>query len=84
VKKERIYIEGELFLTLEVVAKIYEVKTVWLREICDYGLLSSSTQEATEVCIAAVELDRVATIVRLHRSLSIDLETISLLLEAKD
>lgn len=81
---ERIYIKGELFLSLEVVAKIYEVKTVWLRQVCDQGLLSDSPQEAPEVCIASAELDRVATIVRLHRGLSMDLETIALLLEAKD
>lgn len=78
---ERIYIEGELFLSLEVVARLYEVRVVWLQEVCEAGLLSRPPEAGATLCIAAFELDRVATIVRLHHSLSLDLESIALALE---
>jgi len=78
---ERIYVEGELYLSLEEVARVYEVKTVWLQEVCDSGLLSGRGASGGELCIAAVELDRVATIVRLHRVLGLDLEVIAATLD---
>ena len=54
-----IYIGGEQFLSLEVVAELYKVKTVWLHEVCAQGLLASSEHSDVGLCIAAVELDRV-------------------------
>lgn len=78
--ENRVYIEGELYLTVETVAEIYQVRTVWLREVCEYGLLGGVVSE-TRLCIAAVKLDRVAAIVRLGQNWGLDLETIALVLD---
>ncbi len=79
--KERLYIGGELHLSLETVAEIYQVQILWLREVYDAGLVGQGLASGTTPCIAVVQLDRVATIVRLHTVLGLDLETISLTLE---
>ena len=75
-----IYIEGELYLSFEVVAEVYRVQVAWLHEACEVGLFGSGHSPAGP-CIAAVQLDRVSTIVRLHHGLGLDLEAISLTLE---
>lgn len=82
---ERVYVNGELFLSLEVVAELYEVKVLWLRQVHDFGLLGmgAELESGNGPRIAAVELDRVATIVRLHRGLGLDLETIALALDER-
>lgn len=77
----RIYVEGELYLTVETVAEIYRVEVVWLREVLDAGLVAAGAASATGPCIAAARLDHVATIVRLHRTLGLDLDAIRLVLE---
>jgi hypothetical protein len=69
-------VEGELFLRLEVVAQCFEVKTVWLREVYDCGLLGAGVRRDRELHIAAVHLDRVATIVRMQLVFGMDLVTI--------
>ena len=75
------YVGGELFLSLEIVAEIYKVKALWLQEVHDCGLLRGRADAQLPVCIAAAEMDRVATIVRLHVVLGLDLDTIVLTLE---
>ena len=77
-KGDKRYVEGELYLSLEAVAEVYQVKSVWLREAYEHGLLGHGIDEGPSLCIAAVQLDRVATIVRLHEVLGLDLETIVL------
>ncbi|MCC7012914.1 MAG: hypothetical protein IT454_10160 [Planctomycetes bacterium] len=74
---ERIYVDGELFLRLETVAEIYRVRVEWLGEACDRGLVAHATPGGSTRCIAAVELDRVATLVRLHLGLGLDLRRIA-------
>ena len=78
----RIYLGGELHLTVETVAEIYLVDVAWLREVVASGLLDDEPQLADS--IAAVHLDHVATIVRLHRVLGLDVEAIRLALEGAD
>jgi len=80
VTSEHIYIDGELYLTLETVAEVYSVQTVWLRAVCTEGLVGPPVQHGTELCLAAVELDRVAQIVRLNTVLGLELEAIALML----
>ena len=75
---DKLYVSGELYLSLETIAEIYQVQAVWLREAYDFGLLGSGVDSDSTVCIAAVRMDRVATIVRLHDVLGLDIETISL------
>jgi hypothetical protein len=69
-------VEGRLYLSLEVVAELYEVKSVLLRQAYERGLLGAGIDRERTLCIAAVELDRVATIVRLHQTIGLDLEAI--------
>ena len=69
-------VEGELYLSLDIVARCYQVQTVWLREVYDYGLLGAGVGRDREPHIAAVQLDRVAAIVRMRLVLGLDLVTI--------
>lgn len=77
---EQIYIEGDLYLSLETVAEIYHVEVLWLREVYDFGLLGSGVDSGRVIHIQAVQLDRVAAIVRWHVGLGLDVEAISLAL----
>lgn len=80
-KDRQLLVDGELYLGLEVVAEIYEVQLVWLREAYEFGLLGSGVDSGPGLCVAAVEMDRIATIVRLHKVLGMELESIALALE---
>ena len=53
---EKLYLEGELYLSLETVAEVYRVRTVWLREVFDTGLLGPGASGESGPCIAAVQL----------------------------
>lgn len=77
----KVYIDGELHLSLETVAELYQVQTVWLREVYDAGLVGSGRDDDVAPCIAVVQLDRVATIVRLHIVFGFDVDTIAMTLE---
>lgn len=74
---ECVYIDGELYLSIEVVADIYSIQAPWLREACDYGLIAPTAPHGSSLCIAAFQLDRVATIVRLRASLGPGLQRIA-------
>lgn len=80
-RKDAIYIEGELYLTLEAVAEVYSVQTAWLRRACSQGLLGPPVHHGSQLCLAAVELDRVARIVRMNTVLGLEFEAIALMLE---
>src|SRR6185503_13554440 len=69
VSEDRIYVDGELFLSVETVAEIYRVEVVWLREVVESGLLGGDAAPRAVGRIAAVRLDRLAAIVRLHHVL---------------
>ncbi len=70
----------ETFLSLETIAAIYRVDRIWLREVFEFGLLESGFERDATVWIAAVELDHVATLVRLRAVCGADVSTIALLL----
>jgi len=74
---ERVYIDGELYLSIELVAELYSVQSVWLREVCERGLIAPTAPHGASVCVAAFQLDRIATIVRLHSSFGLDLRRIA-------
>ncbi len=75
--EERVYLDGELHLTLETVARIYRVEVVWLREVYDRGLLGSGRPAQRTVCIAAARLDHVATVVRLRHLVGADVDALA-------
>lgn len=77
----QIRIEGELYLTLETVAEVYAVEVLWLSEVCAVGLLEPAQHATGELCIAAIELDRVARIVRLNLVLGVSLDSVVALID---
>lgn len=74
----RFVVEGELYLSLEVVAEVYEIQPVRLARFLELGLLPTRVVSQTTV-VAAAQLDRVATIVR-YEALGCDAELIAVLL----
>jgi hypothetical protein len=77
VTRDSLHVEGELYLRLETVAELYRVRTVWLREAFDQGLLGRGHRAAGGLFIAAVQLDRVATVVKYHVALGLDVDAIA-------
>ena len=73
---KRIYLDGELHLTLKTVAEIYQVEVVWLREVYDRGLLGAGRDAERTVCLAAARLDHVATVVRLRHLVGRDIDAL--------
>jgi hypothetical protein len=74
---QHVYIDGELYLSLELVAELYRVQPLVLRGACEHGLIAPTAPHGSGVCIAAFRLDRVATIVRLHVGLGLDLRRVA-------
>jgi hypothetical protein len=75
-------VAGELYLSLTTVAEIWCVEPGWLAEVHGLGLLRRSLALEAEVFVAAAEMDRLASIVRLARILGGDLAALELELEA--
>jgi hypothetical protein len=78
----RLTIHGECFVTLSSVAECFHVHSAWIREVYDFGLLGRGEHVGDDLAIAAAQLDRVATIQRLHRHYGLDLATIEIVLES--
>ena len=77
----RTWVDGELYLSIETVAEVYRVEVVWLREVIESGLLGTGAALGPAGAIAAIRMDHVATIVRMHRALGLDVDAIRLALE---
>jgi hypothetical protein len=77
VSSEPFDVDGVLHLSIETVAELYRVRTVWLEEALDRGLVAAGRAPRA---IAITELDRVATVVRLHVVLGLEQAAIELLL----
>ena len=75
-------VAGELYLSLETVAEIWHVEPGWLAQVHGRGLLGRSVDLETEVFVAAADMDRLASIVRLARILEGDLAALELELDA--
>lgn len=74
---EPILHEGEVYLSLEVVAEIYQVSSVVLHQVYERGLLGPGLARGSTVCIATISFDRVATVVRMHEAYGLDVEAIA-------
>ena len=72
-----IRIDGELYLSLETIASIYEIQIVWLEQAFSRGLFGPGANSEGVTCLAAAQLDFVATVVRMHKYLDADLTTIT-------
>lgn len=77
---ERFVVAGESYLALELVARCYAVERELLLEAFELGLFGPGLWRGTSLAIASVQLDRVATVVRLHVHQGVDLAGIALLL----
>jgi len=81
VKGHQITVEGELYLSLETYAEIFRIQVTWLRDVYDRGLLGEGVPSEAWICVASTQMDRIATLVRLHNSLGVDIDTLAWLLE---
>jgi len=77
---DRFVIRGQVHVSLQAVARCFDVRISWVEEIYEQGLLGSCQRVDNRVAIAAAELDRVARIVRLHFCQGIDLAGIVFLM----
>ncbi len=80
----RVVIRGESYWTLEAVAESYQCEVTWLRTVYDYGLLGRGERLEGSVAVHVRQLDRVATILRLHVYQGLELSAVRLLLETDD
>ncbi len=74
-------IQGESWVTLEVVAECYDCEVAWVEEVWRAGLIGSGRRIEGGVAVRAVMLERVADVVRLHRHQGVALELVAALLE---
>ena len=72
-KHQKRHIDGELYLSLETVAEVYELELVWLEGVRREGLLGDCPEQEERVWIAAARLERVAVLVRLCHGFGLDL-----------
>ena len=77
---ERFVVAGESYVVLELVARFYAVDLDFLAEAYSLGLFGRGVERSGAVAIASVQLDRVATVVRLHVHQGVNLPGIALFL----
>ncbi len=77
-------IEGQLYLTLELVAECYEVQVSWLTEVYELGLLGHGERIESRIAIPVIRLDRVARVIRMHFHYGQELTSLEPLLEAEE
>ena len=75
----RIEVRGEVFVTLETAAECYRVEMLWIQQIYAQGLLGPGERVGGSIAVPAVELDRLAAILRWQHH-GLDLETVMALL----
>ena len=78
---EHEHFEGETWVTLEALATCYRVDVAVVREAYSLGLLGPGAQAEGGLVVHVTQLERMATIVRLHVHLGVDLPGIALFLE---
>ena len=62
----RLVIRGDVHLTLDAVARCYNVRLQWLTEVYELGLLGPGEHHGASVAIPARRLDRAARVIQLH------------------
>ena len=75
----RIVIDGETYLSVQTVAECYHCEVTWVREVCEFGLLSVR-YVGSDVVIPSYLLDRLAAIIRMHRYYGLNMAGIALAL----
>lgn len=76
--RDAIQRDGERYLPLELVAELYQLDVVVLREAYALGLLGTGVTDGPDVRIAAYRLDVVASLVRWNRICGLDVQAIAL------
>ena len=69
----------ERYVTLEAVAECFQVELHWLEEVCELDLVPHVRRERA-LSVEAIQLERVARIIRLHFHLGIELSALEVLL----
>jgi hypothetical protein len=72
---------SEGFVTLESAAEFYRVEITWIHEVYSRGLLGPGERHGASIAVPASELDRLASVLRLHRHLGLDLDAVAALLD---
>lgn len=68
------------WIAIEIVAQCYGVDIAWLMRVAELGVLHRVEHHGDRLQIAAAEMDRIAAVVRWHRHLDVDLETVAVML----
>ncbi|MCB9916071.1 MAG: hypothetical protein H6828_13155 [Planctomycetes bacterium] len=79
--KERVTLHGEGYLTIEAIAECFHVDVAVVRESYELGLFGEVAESEGRVVLHVRELERVATIVRWHVHLGVELTSVALLLD---
>ncbi len=77
-----LWIEGEPFVTAEIVARGFGCEVAWVREVAEAGLLGEWRVVEETVAFDTAFLDRFARVHRLHVVEGLELEAITLVLVA--
>ena len=80
-KRVRITLAGETYLTLEGVAECYHCEVTWLREVYDLGLLGHGRVVHESIVIQSLMLARVAEVIRMSVYQGVDLAIVAALLD---
>ena len=80
---ERPEMDDDVVVPLYTVAETFQVEAVVLERAYVRGLLGTGIVRETTVHLRAVQLDRVATFVRLHVELGVDLDTLEWMIGAR-
>jgi hypothetical protein len=78
---EHLSFEGEIWVSLEALATCYRVDLTLVEEAFELGLLGRGVHTEGLLVVQVAQLERMATIVRLHVHLGVDLAGIALFLE---
>jgi hypothetical protein len=68
------------WISVEAVARCYDVELDWLLLVVDSGALRGVQQRDNQLRIAENELDRIAAAVRWHRHLALEMEVVTAML----
>lgn len=69
-------LDGDWYVTIEAAALCYRVDIAFIEEVVAIGLIGPCTTHDALRALRLVELDRLAAIVRWHRHVGLDLDTV--------
>lgn len=83
-RSESLVIRGEVYVSLSTIAACYDVQLQWVEEVYEFGLLGTGESVGEQIAVAAVKLERMARIVRLHFHYGVNLTGLPGLLDPEE